>query len=388
MHILNRLPLALAVLMLGQGANVSAQQANPSNGGEAVLGAWRATHPENGHLYMIVRKNNLVSYFWEFWKGERVMRSEWKPFGNGIYFALNSGDKLIVSRTEAGVEAFFYNAGRAMSGEPDLRMFALKVNNLDVGKWYRPKVGNSKGSGLSAEQDESEGFFGTWELVSSQGLPYHIVVEKDRTAATNWPHSNQGVEGMHGFWVRQGSELHIVWDTGHYDILSKAEVGFQKRGYPPSVELSSVEPEPQPALKVEWFPQDPWRASYEKSRKTNPITPGWKSAKQASKFFRGDWKLLSSPGELTRLELGRFGSIRGIRNGEEMRGSWRCTIDYAILRWDNGFTELIRPLGDRFISLLYSPLKNLDAVPDQVCTIEPFERWNFSLPKLFAGSKE
>ena len=110
MYILKRLSLVLAVLILGQGSNVQAQQANPSRGGEAVLGAWRVTHPDNGHLYMIVRNNNLVSYFWEFWKGERVMRSEWKPFGNGIYFALNSGDKLIVSRTEAGVEAFFYHA--------------------------------------------------------------------------------------------------------------------------------------------------------------------------------------------------------------------------------------------------------------------------------------
>ena len=83
------------------------------------------THPVNGHLYMIGRGNNLVSYFWEFWKGERVMRSEWKEFGKGIYFALESGDKLILTRTDAGVEVFMYNAGKAMAGEPDLRLFAL-----------------------------------------------------------------------------------------------------------------------------------------------------------------------------------------------------------------------------------------------------------------------
>ena len=42
----------------------------------------------------------------------------WKEFGKGIYFALESGDKLILTRTDAGVEVFMYNAGKAMAGEP------------------------------------------------------------------------------------------------------------------------------------------------------------------------------------------------------------------------------------------------------------------------------
>lgn len=352
---------------------------------DSVMGAWRVTHPVNGHLFMIVRGNNLVSYFWEFWKGERVMRSEWKSFGKGVYFALESGDKLILTRTDAGVEVFMYNAGKPMAGEPDLRLFALRVNALDVGKWYKPKTTVLD---PASDADDSSGFFGTWEVVSAQGLPYHIVIEEDRTAATNWPHSERGVDGMRGFWVRQGSELHIVWDTGHYDVLRVDQTKFEKIGYPPAVEISSVQPEPQPALKVDWFPQDPWRARYEAQRKADPEGPKWKSAKQASQFFRGDWKLLSSPGELTKLEMGRFGSIRGVRDNVEQKGTWRCTSDYALLRWDNGTTELLRPLGSHYITMLYSPLKNLDSIPDRVCPVEPYERWRLGLPKLFASDEE
>ena len=119
------------------------------------------THPVNGHLYMIVRGNNLVSYFWEFWKGERVMRSEWKEFGKGIYFALESGDKLILTRTDAGVEVFMYNAGKAMAGEPDLRLFALRVNAIDVGKWYNP---GPTSRAKEKDEDDSTGFLvhGKW----------------------------------------------------------------------------------------------------------------------------------------------------------------------------------------------------------------------------------
>ena len=383
MRILRILTLALAVLLLGQAVEPRLHAQQQGRGAEAVMGAWRVTHPVNGHLFLIVRGNNLISYFWEFWKGQRVMRSEWKAFGNGVYFALDSGDKLILTRTDAGVEVFLYNAGRAMSGEPDLRLFALKVNSFDIGKWFNP----TKKTPTSPDA-QSDSFFGTWEVVSAQGLPYHIVVEEDRTAATNWPHSDHGVDGMRGFWIRQGSELHLVWDTGHYDILRKAEGKYHKVGYPPSIELDSVEPEPQLALKVEWFPHEPWRARYETSRKAGPDGPRWKSAKKASKFFRGDWKLWSTPGELTRLELGRFGTVRGIRKGEEQKGTWRCTSEYAILRWDNGKTELIRPLGDRFVTMLYSPLKNLDAVPDQVCPVEPYERWSFKMPRFFTSDED
>jgi len=225
MRVFKQTVLLSAVLLAGwfHAARVEAQPSGPAV--DAVTGAWRVTHPVNGHLFMIVRGNNLVSYFWEYWKGERVMRSQWKEFGKGIYFALESGDKLILTRTDAGVEVFMYNAGKAMAGEPDLRLFALRVNALDVGKWYRPGPTSTQ---KAETQDDSKGFFGTWEVVSSQGLPYHIVIEEDRTAATNWPHSERGVDGMNGFWVRQGSELHIVWDTGHYDILRRNEGKFEK----------------------------------------------------------------------------------------------------------------------------------------------------------------
>jgi len=360
---------------------VAQQPAGAAN----VQGAWRVTHPVNGHLYLIVREQRIVSYFWQYWEGERVLRSEWKAFGNGIYFALDSGDKIILSRSDAGVEAFFFNPGRSMTGAPDFRTFALRVSSMDVGKWHRPVSRNASKTGISGDEQVDDSFFGTWEVISSRGLPYHIVVERDRTAATSWPHSDRGVSGMRGSWQRQGSELHIVWDTGHYDILRKNEGKYHKIGYPPSVSLESVEPEPQPALKVEWLPHDPWRALYVESR-NKPASNQWKSAKNASKFFRGDWKLLSSPGEMTKLELGRFGGIRGVRKGKVQKGEWKCTADYAILRWEDGTTELIRPLGDYFVTMLYSPLKNLDSVPDQVCPVDPLnrKRW-FKLPKLFAS---
>ena len=50
--------------------------------------------------------------------------------------------------------------------------------------------------------------FGTWEVVSYED--YTIVIEEDRTAATNWPHSDRGVDGMVGSWVRQGSNFTLL----------------------------------------------------------------------------------------------------------------------------------------------------------------------------------
>ena len=58
------------------------------------------------------------------------------------------------------------------------------------------------------------------------------------------------------------------------------------------------------------------------------------------------------------------------------------------LRWENGTTELLRPVGQHYVTMLYSPLKNLDSIPDRVCPIEPYDRWSLKLPSLFASDED
>ena len=67
--------------------------------------------------------------------------------------------------------------------------------------------------------------------------------------------------------------------------------------------------------------------------------------------------------------MGRFGSAETIREGEKLGGNWKNSSDYARIHWKNGFSEVLRPVGKHFVTMLYSPLKNLDGIPDRVCPV-------------------
>jgi hypothetical protein len=343
---------------------LSAKKSNP------LIGTWAITEPELGKLLLIVRDGGVVSYFWEEWKDDRVLRAEWNTSQDGISFETEAGHKISLSPTdEQGATARIRKPDHP-ADVPLEKLTAQRLNPDDVGKWHRPGGDDEETSSFLKKAGNLDVFFGTWEVISSKGLPYYIVIEEDRTAATNWPYSSRGVDGMRGFWVRHGSELHIVWDTGHYDILRSFSNKFIKLGYPPSIDLNSIEPAPQPALKVKWYPHEPWRASYEKSKKEKtPIDPRWTSARKAARYFRGDWKLMSSPGVWNKLEMGRFGSAETIREGEKLGGNWKNSSDYARIHWKNGYAEVLRPVGKHFVTMLYSPLKNLDGIPDRVCPV-------------------
>ena len=343
---------------------ISANKPNP------LIGTWVVVEPEMGNLFLIVRGGGVVSYFWEQWKDGQVLRAEWDVSQNEINFETKAGHK--VSLTPSADEGVIAKI-RKKDHPQDTPLENLKVQRLnpnDVGKWHRPGGDEEQTSAFLKKAGNLDVFFGTWEVISSKGLPYYIVIEEDRTAATNWPYSSRGVDGMKGFWVRQGSELHIVWDTGHYDILRSFSNKFIKLGYPPAIDLNSIEPAPQPALKVKWYPHEPWRASYEKFRKERkPLDPRWTSARKAARYFRGDWKLMTSPGVWNKLEMGRFGGAKTYREGEKLKGNWKNSSDYARIHWKTGFTEVIRPVGKHFVTMLYSPLKNLDGIPDRVCPL-------------------
>lgn len=385
-------PVCLAFfLLLGlQAVSLCAQDEGAT--GEAslkdhpLLGSWILEDPVQGNLFLIVRDTGLVSFFWEHWEDGQVLRSKWETFGQGIYFALDTNEKILMNPSgDNTAQALVYKSGREIDGKPDKLAPGKKLDPEQVGKWHNPNSNEEEESKFLKTSGNIDVFFGTWEVISSKGLPYYIVIERDRSAATNWPYSERGVDGMRGFWVRQGSELHIIWDTGHYDILRSFSDKYIKLGYPPGVDLDSVEPQPQPALKVDWFPHEPWRANYEQSKKMETTRDHrWTSARRAAKYFRGDWKIMSSQGQWADLEMGRFGSCRSQRDGEELEGSWKNASDYATLRWNNGYIELLRPVGKHFVTLVYSPLKNLDGIPDRVCPLVPADgRKFFKVPKFF-----
>ena len=50
-----------------------------------------------------------------------------------------------------------------------------------------------------------------------------IFVQRDRSAASAGGDSTRGHRGQ---WARQGRELHIIWDSGEYSILSETERGY------------------------------------------------------------------------------------------------------------------------------------------------------------------
>ncbi|MGK0176420.1 MAG: hypothetical protein ACI91V_000281, partial [Lentimonas sp.] len=341
-------------------------------------GAWQTETPDNGKLILLVKRNNLASYFWADNSDRTVYQGSWSSDIDGATLKWEDGSthrlalellgyKITHSDTSANV---LYNTS------------ATRLPEEILGQWAKAP---SKPEEQLSDRDKAKGFFGTWQI-GAETNPYYLVIEPDRSAATDWIHRDSSNSGLRGSWAKQGSELHIAWDTGHYGILKQNDRSFTFQRIAPGSVIEKDTSDELTATRVskDLLPDD-WQALYDDEKTTHPGGVPFTNRKDAISFYRGSWIVQRSEDIFERIEIGRFGGLK-TSTDDTLYGSWRMSGQDISMNWEDGMRKILRPVGNGFIIYDYKPGRPIDGVPTRIFSATP-ENAN-QLAKHMEGHKK
>ena len=350
--------LLLCLLTLTLGLSLSAQE-----GDELYRGTWQIDTPEDGAQILIVKRNGHASYFWGDNADRTVYQGTWLSDENGVTLKWEDGSTHRIAHDTLGFAITHSDAANNELYSTQAQQVPKEV----LGQWAKAPA---KPDEQVSDRDKAKGFFGTWEVETESGN-YYVIVEPNRSAASNWSDTKDGTRGLRGSWAKQGSELHIVWDTGHYTILKENERHFSLKVIPPGTNIGQDESEPLPASRTsdDNIPKD-WFALYNAEKETNTGGIAFASYKDANLFYRGSWIIQHRADAFELIEISRFGGLK-TSSDRTLEGTWRMTGQDIFMRWDNGMRKVLSPIGYGFVLYEYKPGRPIDGVPTRILAATP-----------------
>lgn len=350
--------LLLCLLTLTLGFTLSAEESD-----ELYRGTWQIDTPDDGALILIVKRNGRASYFWGDNADRSVYQGTWNSDENGATLTWEDGSTHRITRDTLGYAITHRNAA-------SVELYATQAQQVPkeiLGQWAKAP---SKPEEQVSDRDKAKGFFGTWEIETKVGS-YYVVVESNRSAASNWSPGNASSKGLRGSWAKQGSELHLVWDTGHYGILKQNERDFSFKLIPPGNIIEKDQSEQLTASRTsdDNLPAK-WNALYKAEKAANTGGIAFSSRKNANIFYRGYWIIQRSEKAFERITIGRFGGLKTSADST-LQGTWRMTGQDIFMRWDDGMRKVLSPVGQGFLLYEYKPGRPLDGVPTRIFSATP-----------------
>jgi hypothetical protein len=350
--------LLLCLLTLTLGFSLSAQE-----GDELYRGTWQIDTPDDGALILIVKRNGLASYFWGDNADRTVYQGTWASDESGATLTWKDGSTHRIARDTLGYAITHSDASPRELYTTQAQLVPKEI----LGQWAKAP---SKSDEQVSDRDKAKGFFGTWKIGTGTDT-YYVVVEPNRAAASNWSQGNASSKGLRGSWAKQGSELHIAWDTGHYSILKQNDRDFSFKLIPAG---SVIEDDKSERLTASRTSDDnlpaSWNTLYKEEKATNTGGIAFSSRKNANLFYRGAWIIQHSSNSFERVEIGRFGGLKTSADST-LEGSWRMTGQDIFMRWDDGMRKVLSPVGQGFLLYEYKPGRPLDGVPTRIFPATP-----------------
>jgi cytochrome c551/c552 len=352
--------LCLLTLMLGfsLSASLPAQEAE-----DPYRGTWQIDTPDDGALILIVKRNGLASYFWGDNADRTVYQGSWTSDADGATLTWQDGSTHQITHDTLGYAIRHNNA----NGQEQYTTIAQQVPKNVLGQWAKAP---SKPEDATSDRDQAKGFFGTWEVNNGTDT-YYVIIEPNRSAASNWSPGNASPIGLRGTWAKQGSELHIVWDTGHYSILKENERHHSLKLIPPGTVIGADESTPIEASRTsnDNLPEQ-WSTRYEAEKEADTGGIAFSSRKNAYAFYRGTWIVQRSAETFERIDISRFGGLSTSAD-RTLEGTWRMTGQDIFMRWDDGMRKVLSPVGQGFLLYEYKPGRPLDGVPTRIFSATP-----------------
>lgn len=331
--------------------------------GDLFQATWVAQSPEEGAIIILLKRNNRASYFWADNADRSVYQGTWTADGDSATATWEDGSTHRLQREALGFSiAFSGGNGIAAYSSP-----SQQVPKELLGQWARPPA---KDEDMLSDRDKAKGFFGIWEITSKTGTEY-VFVESDRSAASTWQAPGQSARGIRGSWAKQGAELHIAWNTGHYSILRENERAFGYKLIKPGALINEDDAPFTSANRTSEsnIPAN-WLANYNAERESYSGGIAFPSRKVARNFYRGEWIIKHSENAFEKVELSRFGGLSTSRD-RTLEGTWLMSGQDIFMRWDDGMRKILSPIADGFLLYEYKPGRPLDGVPTRIYAATP-----------------
>jgi len=344
--------LAISILL---GLSAHAQSSD-----ELFRGTWQIDTPEQGALIMIVKNQGRASYFWGDNTDRTVYQGTWASSEETATLTWADGSQHRIERDNLGFAITHLDA----SGSERYTAKAQQVPAEILGQWAKPPTDKEA---IASDRDKAKGFFGIWKIGADDADVEYVFVESDRSAAT----TAGGKDGLRGSWAKQGSELHIAWDSGNYSILRPNKRDFIYKMVEPGLIIEDDETAMRPAARtIEEKVPAAWLANYRAEREIYTGGIAFSSRKNARAFYRGDWIAKLAEKDFERIGIARFGSL-STTTDRSLEGDWKMQGQDIFMRWDNGMRKILSPIGRGFVIYEYKPGRPLDGVPTRVRAAAP-----------------
>lgn len=327
---------------------------------ELFRGTWQIDTPEKGALIMMLKSQNRASYFWGDNTDQTVYSGTWTSEGETATLIWADGSQHRIEGDSLGFAITYIDAG----GREAYTTKAQQVPSEILGQWAKPPT---KASEIISDRNQAKGFIGIWKIGEDETRAKYIFVESDRSAAT----TTGGEDGLRGSWAKQGSELHITWDSGHYSILRPNKREFIYKMVEPGLIIEDDDTVMRPASRViEGKAPNAWAAKYREEREIYTGGIAFSSRKNARSFYRGDWIVKLPENRFERIALSRFGGLSTTLDSG-LEGDWRLQGQDLYMRWDDGMRKIISPIGRGFVVYEYPAGRPLDGVPTRTLPTAP-----------------
>ena len=321
-------------------------------------GTWQVQTPEKGALVILLKNQGIASYFWGDNTDRTVYSGSWNNTDTTATIEWKDGGSHIIERTDSGFTATFKNT----SGNNVYNSAAAQLPREILGQWAKPPTREDE---MRSDRDKAKGFFGIWRIGDAGK---YIFVESDRSAAST--HGSQEA-GQRGEWAKQGSELHIIWDSGEYGIFRETERSYTYKLIAAGALIEDDESEPQSAVRtIESKVPPAWFANYKVEREDDTGGLAFSSRKVARAFYRGGWIVKQGDERFEQIEVARFGGLKTSAD-RSLDGQWALSGQDIFMRWDDGMRKILSPVGRGFVLYEYRPGRPLDGVPSRVLAAAP-----------------
>ena len=326
-------------------------------------GVWQADTSEHGKLILIIKRNQLASYFQADNNDQTVYQGSWKPGVNGVVIEWSDGSSHRITQNLFNYELTYLDASRGKQ----YTTTTVKLPEGILGQWAKAP---SRPDEELSDRDRAKGFFGIWKT-GPTAEPYYVIIEPDRSAATNWSPSTASPQGLRGSWAKQGSELHIAWDAGYYGILKQNETDttFQIIHPGNTIENADSKAFATSRAREDQLPND-WHSRYLEEKTTQAGGIAFAGYREAVSFYRGSWIVQRSKDIFERIEIGRFGGLKNSADST-LHGNWRMSGQNIFMEWDDGIRRILSPIGNGFVLYEYKPGRPIDGVPTHIFPATP-----------------
>ncbi len=329
------------------------------------LGTWEFNEPRSGPQFLILRAGGSASMFSGHAITSSVMQGRW----------LFDGVRLEVRWPERGMHVLERRDGDFLMSyiEPEAEGFqftvpAVRIPTDHLGSWAVDPISRRD---QTQRDNEDAGFFGNWLIQPNGEDPYFILIRNDRSAATSRTSGNVDSSGRLGAWARQGTELHITWEDASYTVFQVAGDTFSVIHFTAGESLDKDRLDGMPARRIRRDAVDAdWLENFNSERDAVGWGIRFENQRAAQRFYRGNWLVYRSDFGVERVSLGRMGGIRSTRR-PTARGEWRLSTQDLFLNWEDGFRQVISPIGSNFVLFEYAAGRPVDAVPSRVFQAVP-----------------